>query len=264
LKDAQQTAPDDQSIVSSSIILPFVPPPEEPQSQASIPREERIENSSHELQERSATRPETPVDSNPQSTPELEKLLRLAIANGNEGLVKTLLDRGADIECIEETGGMRPLQLATSQGKSKITELLLMRGAQVAPICEIGNNALHSAATVGDVGSISLLVKHGIYIDSTGANDLTPLHFAVKIEHVTAIRQLLALGANVEAKSTGERGYHPLHFTVELGNDTVTKTLLEDGKADVEAANFRRRPASSHFSHLQPAVHSKDHPGCWS
>lgn len=180
----------------------------------------------------------TAPDMRLRSTPELEDLLRSAIGTGEERLVQTLLDKGADIECIDETSGMSPLHFAVSKQKPAITELLLARGALQTTRSHAGNFALHYAAISGDTRSVALLVNKGADVNGVGEKGRRPLHCAVANANLAAIRQLLSLGADIELANEGEPGHRPLHLAVKHGNDAITRAIIEEGKADVETAEM--------------------------
>ncbi len=63
----------------------------------------------------------------------------------------------------------------------------------------------------------------------------TPLHLAVMSQSEDAVRALLDLGADVDARDGGDRAT-PLHWAAEVGSVEITALLLERG-ADPDAAD---------------------------
>ena len=85
---------------------------------------------------------------------------------------------------------------------------------------------LHSAALSGDVSAIRALLAGGADVNARGENGVTPLHQAVLSGDVSAIRALLAGGADVNAR--GEDRVTPLHAAA--AKKLVFDTLEADTK----------------------------------
>jgi ankyrin repeat protein len=103
-------------------------------------------------------------DANPDST-DSEWLSTLAIAarNGNEEVVRVLLDHGANVNA--RSGGpigQTALMAAASNGnRLTIIRLLVDRGADVNIQGEAGLTALMGAAVEGDIESVKYLLSKG-------------------------------------------------------------------------------------------------------
>jgi len=93
---------------------------------------------------------------------------------------------------------------------------------------------LHKAAERGDVAEVRRLVATGVDVDGVDANKITALHFAAGNGHVEALKTLLQLSANIQAK-TAAQGATPLHMAAAHGHEEALKTLLQ------LSANIQRR-----------------------
>jgi ankyrin repeat protein len=118
---------------------------------------------------------------------------------GNTAIVAVLLEYGADPLLLPT----RPIYkfkstlmsyAAKAQGP-QMTELLLKRGVRI-----FGTGACHSAAFVGELDTMRLLIQHG---EAAGLNetlsnyeDWTPMHFAALRGRVDAMKLLEQSGAS--------------------------------------------------------------------
>ena len=87
-------------------------------------------------------------------------------------------------------------------------------------------NDLHKAALRGDVAEVRRLVAAGVGVNEVNAADkMTALHFAADNGHVEAVKTLVELNADIEAKT--DQGATPLHFAAVNGHVEAAKTLLQ-------------------------------------
>lgn len=88
--------------------------------------------------------------------------LGLAAFFGQAGVVRLLLDRGADVNVSSRNAQkVTPLHGAVSRGDLAISTLLLDKGAQANARQERGFTPLFSAAGSGNIELMELLVRHG-------------------------------------------------------------------------------------------------------
>lgn len=163
--------------------------------------------------------------------------LHFAIENGNEELVKLLLEKGVNI-ITENRFGDTPLHTAVKHGKSKISEMLLEKKAPI----NVRNNSyltpLHIASKEGHLNIVEQLLNKGADVNIIGMNDETPIHLAIDNGHTAIVKQLLNHSADVNAVYTYitdpdleifTSGFTPLHLACEQGNEDVVKMLLNKG-----------------------------------
>jgi ankyrin repeat protein len=136
---------------------------------------------------------------------------------GKTAIVAVLLDYGADplrlpTKPIYKFKSTLMSYAAKAPGP-QMTELLLKRGVPIA-----GTGALHSAAFVGELDTMRLLIQHG---DAAGLNetlsnyeDWTPMHFAALRGRVDAMQLLEQSGARSDlTDGTGRTAAELLEFT---------------------------------------------------
>ena len=137
---------------------------------------------------------------------------------------------------MKTTAGITPLMTLATGGDMEGTKILLSMGADASAVDIENSNALYYAATSGDFPELlNLLAINGASVDSTGGwSDNSPLHEAVMSDYTESVRQLLDLGANVNASDN--LGDSPLHDASYHGNLEVYQLLLDHG-ANVDATN---------------------------
>ncbi len=92
---------------------------------------------------------------------DLNEELLLAARKGNVGMVRRLLDKGADINA-KSPYGATPLYFAASNGHLEVVRLLLERGADVnAKEAFYGSTALNSATAKGRAPIVKILLDKG-------------------------------------------------------------------------------------------------------
>ncbi|GFP57004.1 ankyrin repeat domain-containing protein 17 [Trichoderma asperellum] len=175
--------------------------------------------------------------------------LHLAASDGNERVVKLLLDKGANIDAKDNEArsfpmedrkyGGTPLCEAVVMEHEAVVRLLLEEGANV----EAENNdglVLHTplflAAWIGNEDIVRLLLENGADIEAKDhETGLTALHQAASEGHTAVVRLLVEAGADIEARyRPGDAT--PLVTAAEAGSTEVVELLLEKG-ADIEARN---------------------------
>ncbi len=143
---------------------------------------------------------------------------------------------------------------------------------------------LHSAAFVGKLELVSLLLEKGADVNAHAKDGMTPLHLAAKRGHVAVAKLLFAKGANLSAKDNdgntavhvaselytpdmlvaligmgamlnqpNTAGWTPLHLAANKGKQTMLACLLDAG-ADIncKASNgWTPLAVSANCGHLQ-------------
>ncbi|KAH9569666.1 hypothetical protein CY35_02G002700 [Sphagnum magellanicum] len=197
-------------------------------------------------------------------SPFLPPLLRAAQAN-NEDFVSLLLDAGAPVNDRDADGNTAlhwALRQATTVNKRTVNSLvvtcLLEAGASVTVGNKLGATPVHTAAGHGHFEALSLILnKDAGGVNIMAATKETPLHYAVKNNHVACTALLLKHGANRNVASL--RNQKPLQLapSVEMRvllmmDDKIIKE--QSWESLQEMLMQASSPASSLFSlaSLQP------------
>ena len=115
-----------------------------------------------------------------------------AAADGDLGLVKTLLAQGYDIN-HESAGGVTPLSAAVTGGKQELVRFVLSKGANVnAASNHVGETPLIDAAYTGNLEIVKLLLAHGAEPCVTDREGINALRMAQKYRRQAVIDYLSA------------------------------------------------------------------------
>lgn len=126
------------------------------------------------------------------------------------------------------------LHLAARLHRLEACIALLRGGATIGRVCSQGLSCLDSAAWNGHSGQLLQILTAGESPSDRRRRCSLALYYAAKANNVNAIRELVALGANIDTKRSG--GNTNLHCTATRGADRATEALLLAG-ADLEMRN---------------------------
>lgn len=153
-------------------------------------------------------------------------LLFMAIFEKQPGIVKLLLENGADIE-QEGIDGITPLLDSIGRGDIETVQLLLKHGADLEHVDEDGYSPLVQAiAFCSNNDILALLLEHGADVNGMAAGKPT-LVYAVYDKRLDTVELLVEKGADVNAR--GSDGWTPLMETVDGDSPALAQLLLDLG-----------------------------------
>lgn len=167
--------------------------------------------------------------------------LHYAAARGASGVIKRMLDYGADVD-QRTAAGRTPLAEAAKRGRLQAVKLLIRRGADVnAYDTTSGFTPLHLAAQYKHPAVVRQLIKANANVNARNQWNQTPLWQAAwqawqgntEVAHI-----LVAHGAKIDVAD--EKGYTPLQMAARAGYVAMVRYLLAQG-ADVNHANGKDR-----------------------
>jgi ankyrin repeat protein len=127
---------------------------------------------------------------------DFEKGLWGAARDGDIVTLQKLLGRGRN-PSQKDASGYTPLHYAARAGHTNICKLLLEKGADVNAVTESGRSTpLHRAAFCGHVDVVQLLLHFEANPNIQDADGCTPLHKAASQNKGEVVRLLLMHGAN--------------------------------------------------------------------
>lgn len=117
-------------------------------------------------------------------------------------------------------GGETALMVAAIQGNEGVARQLIERGAQVN---RAGWAPLHYAASAGHVGIVDLLLAHGAKVDAQTAGGVTPLMMAARDNQTRVVDRLLEVKAKRDLCS--DRGLSAADFARHAGHGKLAQRL---------------------------------------
>ena len=162
-----------------------------------------------------------------------------------EGLVRALLDAGANAGVSRRFDGLDAITAAAEMGRLEVLCMLIGRGvlqSQVEGLAEeeegqvsgFPKTPLMAAAQRGHLQAVRALCSAGVVVNARQSGSLkTALHLAAERGHCEVVRELVgAWGGSLELRS--REGWTALFFAARLGQAAALKLLMELG-ADTSA-----------------------------
>jgi ankyrin repeat protein len=172
--------------------------------------------------------------------------LIIAIDENDIEKVKSLLDKGADINARNEYG-YTALMMAVERARDvKLVNLLLDKGADVNAKnnnndkYKLNQTALIYASIYEETEVVIALLEKGADVNAKNNYGYSPLIMAAAHERLGNVKALLAKGANVNA--TDEKGRTALMRSAEKGDVGTVRALLAGG-ADVNSRDKKGETA---------------------
>lgn len=158
--------------------------------------------------------------------------------SGSAPAAQVLLERGAPVHAAESFKGQTALMWAISERHHDVVRTLIAHGADVRQRSKSGFTPLLFAAQQGDTAIADQLLAAGAAIDEPGTGGTTALLVAVESGHPALVTHLLKRGAQVNAIGAGRT---PLHAAVQAARADIASDLIAHG-ADVNARLKSRLP----------------------
>ncbi|MDR3284285.1 MAG: ankyrin repeat domain-containing protein [Treponema sp.] len=159
--------------------------------------------------------------------------LHFAAIQGQTGIVRYLLERGASVSA-QDTSGSSPLHEAVRYGRVEVVSLLLEKGANPNALDSLGKTPLLLIIPRGTQHEIySLLMEKGSNPAAKDTYGDTSLHIAIMNNVDVSIFSKLA-GARIDINERNKQGITPLALAVEHGKIDIASYLVERG-ADIHA-----------------------------
>lgn len=152
-----------------------------------------------------------------------------AAARGDKAAVKQLLKDGADVNGAQGDG-MSALHWAAERGEVELADMLIYAGANSAAVTRIGEyTPLHLAARSGSPAVAKALIKAGADVNAKTSNSgVTALHLAATSGNADVVNLLADAKADMNAAEL-EAGQTPLIFAAGLNRATAIKALIARG-----------------------------------
>ncbi|WP_265035252.1 MULTISPECIES: ankyrin repeat domain-containing protein [unclassified Wolbachia] len=187
-----------------------------------------------------------------------ETPLHLASWGGHFDILQDLINNGANIGA-KDSSGKTSLDIARDKGHNNLVQYLqqtqltldkqlliaignsdlnkvrglVAQGANIDTNDKNGNTLLYSAAEIGDLNLVKLLLDNGANIEAkNGEYQATPLHGAVENYRIDVVKLLLNRGANVNAED--KDNWTPLHYAADTNSLDIVKVLV-DAHANLDA-----------------------------
>ena len=165
-----------------------------------------------------------------------------AIWQGHKGIVKALIEAGANVN-KQDDQGWTPLRHALDQTDVNVVKQFVGAGVKIPDF--------HNAALEGDISKVRQFVESGMDVDTRDKLGWTPTYWAVSTGHDEVFKYLLSQGANVNVIGRGGTELHWAAYARQSVDEKryaeVVKKLLAVG-ADVHAKDPQRGRTPLHMA----------------
>ncbi|CAM9882711.1 unnamed protein product [Ectocarpus fasciculatus] len=182
-------------------------------------------------------------------------LLGVAILSKSEDDVRRMIGKpGFRRHSLNQalSGGHTPLALAASAGRLGMVKLLIDAGADPLAYCD-GDNCIHVAARYGHPTIVSELIRRGTSVEVSTLDQRRPLFIAAQQSSVETVRVLIEAGADIEWRHEGF--FTALFMAAQSGRTGVAIELIKSGAYTGPQGRHRWTPLmqSAHRGYLDIA-----------
>jgi ankyrin repeat protein len=177
-----------------------------------------------------------------------------AVKTGDRTAALALLQQKVNVNA-PDSDGTTALHWAVQKDDADLVDRLIKAGANVNAKNDYGSTPMSEAAINGDVAVIDRLLKAGANVESPNADGQTALMVIARTNNVEAARLLISHGANVNAVEKW-REQTPLMWAAAESQAAMVKELVARG-ADVNARshvnNWERQVTAEARAIARPA-----------
>lgn len=126
--------------------------------------------------------------------------LEFAAAHGRIGIIKVLLEAGADVNAKSHWRKSTPLMAAANGGQAEAVQFLINSRADLKVKDSLGRTCLFDAVGSRDKKTLQVLIDSGADVNASDDWGITPLMCVAVGNSIELVKILLAAGADVNAK----------------------------------------------------------------
>lgn len=173
----------------------------------------------------------------PKERSNLADQLFIASCEGDLTSIRSLLERGAPIDCSvvvpalfeafqpAKPGHLTPLAVASLKGQRAAAKLLLAHGAELNPSSNrCSSSPLHQACRNNDIDMVQFLLQQGAQVDIVDSYKVTPIMYASKYSSAKLVSLLLKHKPDLDAVSFINAT--AIHWSIWPGKPEITELLL--------------------------------------
>jgi len=150
--------------------------------------------------------------------------LHRAVISGHKDVVEFLLSKGADVNDFSGTREATPLHWAIVNNRREIAELLIVKGANINTHNNAGQTPLDIAFSRDYKDIAELLLSKGADVDSIDNKGDTLLYRAIQNDQKDIVELLIDKGADINAKNN--KGQTPLDIAISQNSMDIIELFI--------------------------------------
>lgn len=170
---------------------------------------------------------QTPVSDSLRSNLDFELLI--AAGDGDTVKIKSLIEKGSDVNCRSLYEEVTPLMFAAQNGHLAAVQILLHHGANVNALPRNRISALLGACIAGNVYIADTLILNGADLNTRSPDGVTPLMIAAANNDSIMADMLIFYGADLNLSDN--KGNTALHYSTYYGSSGIAELLVVKGAA---------------------------------
>ncbi|XP_067678573.1 ankyrin-1-like [Haliotis asinina] len=196
----------------------------------------------------------------------------MAAENRHRDVVKLLVDKGADVSVVDETGDniihcacrggdvgvvkyilsksmvdvdrrgsnkMTPIMVAKNYKHREVVDLLVSKWPDGSLKYYKHRSILQSACQKGNIDMVKFILSQNTVSINTGWKaTITPIMIAAEMGHKEVVKLLVSSGADVSLADN--KGDNILHYTCQGGHTEIVKYILSQNMSDINSRGFQK------------------------
>lgn len=163
------------------------------------------------------------------------EIFNLACEHNNIPVINKFINEGYDINTNDQEAKQTPLFFATSSGNISLVKFLVEKGANVNVVDDFGQSPITLAVAQGYPDIIDILIDAGADINTKDNHVGTLLMLSISKNNKTSLKTLLRRGAALNVGAI--TGATALHIASQISDTEIVEELLKSG-ADLNALDL--------------------------
>ncbi|XWV26063.1 hypothetical protein QJ857_gp1017 [Tupanvirus soda lake] len=164
------------------------------------------------------------------------KLIHSAACYASLEIIKYLVDKGIDIDCVETSTGKKPIHYICKYRNDDIVKYFSSLNIPLEVEDNNGNHPIHYLCKNANVTNKTVIefIEKGINLECSNKKGMYPLHQVCRYINESIELLYFLLDQNINLECTNCQGWKPIHYLCQGSNISIIKDIIDRG-VDVES-----------------------------